>query len=145
NPREDRILRFDYNVASRTTAYVRLVQDYAGNHGNGTTVGPTGGGWGQLPSFFDAPSVGAAATVIHTFRPNLVNSFTWGISYGGETAGALDQAQYATNMLPALRGANGDSVTLPSAMPGANVLNLIPKIAFTANGAQSAGQGVTNA
>src|SRR5207244_3948566 len=105
----------------------------------------TGGGWGQLPSYFNAPSVGASATVIHTFSPTLVNSITWGISYGGETAGALKESEYASNMLPALRGPNGEPVPLPSALPGSNTLNLIPKISFTTNGPQSAGQGVTNA
>jgi Carboxypeptidase regulatory-like domain/TonB-dependent Receptor Plug Domain len=46
NPREDRLLRVDYNIGQKTLAYVRLIQDWAGNHGNGTTQGPLGSGWG---------------------------------------------------------------------------------------------------
>jgi hypothetical protein len=60
-------------------------------------------------------------------------------------AGAMDPAQYELNKLPVLKGPNGQTVTLPTAIAGANPTNIIPRISFAANAAQSAGQSVTNA
>ena len=37
-------------------------------------------GWGQLATDYGIRSAGAVATVIHTFRPNLINEFTAGIN-----------------------------------------------------------------
>ena len=145
NPREDKILRVDYNLSPKTSMYARLIQDYAGNEGNGTTAGPTGSGWGQLPAYFDAPSVGASATVVHTFRPDLINEATWGVNRGSETAGALNPAQYAAQVIASLRDPSGQPVSLPQVIPGANPTGLLPKISFGTNSPQSPGQAVTNA
>jgi hypothetical protein len=49
NPREDRILRLDYNVAPRTQVFARLMNDYQADRGIGATLNSTGG-WGQMPT-----------------------------------------------------------------------------------------------
>ncbi len=144
NPRDNRILRVDYSIGKNTAAYTRFIHDYSGNEGYGTTVGPTGAGWGQLSSYFDSRSWGLAQTLVHTFSPNLVNELTWGINRGVQLGGALDSDRYAADHLPALKNAAGQTVTLPSLFPDANVNNLIPNLSFATSGAQSPGQAVVN-
>lgn len=144
NPRDNRILRVDYNVGTKTTAYARYTHDFSGNEGFGTTVGPTGFGWGQVPSYFNSTSWGLASTVIHTFRPNLFLEATWGISRGVQLGGALDQTQYQKDKLSALTGANGSVVSLPSLFPSANAENVIPNLSFSTLSPQAPGQAVTN-
>jgi hypothetical protein len=48
-PREDRILRLDYNIGPKTMSYLRLIQDYSNDEGVGALLGG-GGGWGQYSS-----------------------------------------------------------------------------------------------
>jgi hypothetical protein len=148
NPREDRILRVDYNVGPKTTAFVRLLQDYQGQDGYGAILGPSGDGWGQFPHGYDIESAGAAMTVIHTFRPNLLNEFTWGINRAHQIVSPINQSgqpQYSSSLLP-LKDANGNALTLPRIF-GANALNLLPNINFglpTGFTAQSAGLTIPN-
>jgi hypothetical protein len=144
NPHEDRILRVDYNVAPRTQAFVRLMNDYQADRGIGSLLN-TSALWGQLASDYGIQSAGAVLTVIHTFRPNLVNEMTVGINHAHQTVTATDQAQFAANQIPALKGPNGQPLKLPELYPGANEMNLIPNLRFTTLNAQSAGQGITNA
>ena len=61
-PRHDRILRVDYPISSKATAYVRLLQDYTGNDGYGQILGALGDGWRQFPHGYDIPSAGAVAS-----------------------------------------------------------------------------------
>ena len=151
DPHEDRILRLDYNVATSTQAFVRLMNDYQGDRGFGSTLNATGGnttgGWGQMPTDYGVQSAGAAATVIHTFRANLINEFTAGINRAHQSVSVESQASLAANQLSALQGPNGQAVTLPkvySANESGLMTNLIPNIRFTTLNPQSAGQGVTN-
>jgi hypothetical protein len=139
NPRRDKILRVDYNVSPRTTAFVRLIQDYQGSDGFGAILGAAGDGWGQFPHGYDIPSAGAVATVIHTFRANLVNEFTWGINRAHQMNVPLeqkDQRTYAQSLLP-LKGANGQTLALPNVF-GANTFNLLPNDVFSRTPAASA-------
>ena len=100
DPHEDRILRLDFNVAPSTQAFVRLMNDYQGDRGIGATLNSTGL-WGQLPTDYGIQSAGASVTVIHTFRPNLINEFTAGVNRAHQTVGVESQEQLATNQLPA--------------------------------------------
>src|SRR2546422_8249235 len=79
-PREDKILRVDYNATSQDTLFVRLIQDGFENAGYGAILGAIGDGWGQFPHSYHNPSAGAAMTYVHTFRPNLINELTTGIN-----------------------------------------------------------------
>ena len=146
DPHEDRILRLDYNVSPSTQAFVRLINDYQADRGIGSTLNSTGG-WGQMPTDFGIQSAGAVLTVIHTFRPNLINEFTAVVNRAYASVSVESQSSYAANQLAALKGPNGQAVTLPkiySSNEFGLMTNLIPNIRFTTTGAQSAGQGVTN-
>ena len=142
NPREDRILRVDYNFSQKTTLYVRLIQDYQDERAM-TGALHLSGGWGQGYTDYAAPSVGGVVNLIHTFRPNLINEFTAGINHFKEQLSPTDPAAFAAeNNLP-LKGAGGTTLTLPNAYPNANIQNLLPEISFGTSSPQSAGQTVT--
>ena len=128
-PRHDRILRVDYPIRSKATAYVRLLQDYTGNDGYGQILGALGDGWRQFPHGYDIPSAGAVASLIYTFRPNLILETMWGITRGHQMNTPTDQELYNNSLLP-LKDAQGNAVPLARLFPGSNVLNLRPQINF---------------
>src|SRR5262249_18357171 len=135
-----------YAVDPKTNFFVRLIQDYQGDDIYGGILGPAGGGWRQFPHGYDIPSAGAVATLIHTFRSNLVGAFVFGINRAPQMVVPQDDAAYAASKLP-LKGADGQVLPLSSVF-GANTLNLKPNIHFGFPAGftpQSAGQTVTNA
>jgi hypothetical protein len=141
NPREDRVLRVDFKLGEKTSSYVRLIQDYFGESGYGTRLAPAGGSWGQFATTFAFPSAGGVITLIHTFRPNLINEFTAGVNRSHQIT-AADDPKYANSLLP-LKGADGKVISLPNFF-NVNPYNLLPNINFGTSGAQTAGQTVTN-
>ena len=148
DPHEDRLLRLDWNVAPATQAFVRLINDYQGDRGIGATLNSTGG-WGQMPTDYGIQSAGAVLTVIHTFRPNLINEFTAGVNRAHQIGLASSrQTRSTANQLAALKGPNGQPVTLPkiySSNEAGLMTNLLPNIRLSTLNPQSAGQGITNA
>jgi hypothetical protein len=145
-PNDDKILRVDYNLGQKTTAYVRLLQDYQAQDGYAGTVNPVGGAWGQFPASYHVQAAGAVGTVVHTFSPNLINEFTWGINRGKQGVNAIDDQLYAKSLLP-LKDSSGNALTLPSIF-NANSQKLLPTINFglpSGFSAQSSGLSVTNA
>jgi hypothetical protein len=147
NPREDKILRVDYNISSRDTMFVRLLQDYQDQSGFGAILGAGGDGWGQFPHSYHIPSAGAAATYVHTFRPNIINELTWGINKAHQQNSPTDTAAYNASLLP-LKGTNGQPLTLPTIFGnGVNTMNLMPNVNFglpTGFSAQSAPTPIPN-
>lgn len=150
-PSQDRILRLDYNLGAKTISYLRLLQHSQNQQGYGAfALGNLGsyfsnanGGWGQYQSSFDVPSAGISATVVRTITPTVVDETTFGINRSFQHAGIPDPKAYAAeNELP-LKGANGQTLPLPSIFH-ANVLNDLPSFVFTTNNPQSAGPTVTN-
>ena len=142
NPREDRVLRVDYKLGDKTSSYIRLIQDYLGESGFGTRLAPSGGAWGQFATTFGFPSAGAVISLIHTFTPTLIDEFTAGVNRSHQIT-AADDPNYKNSLLP-LKGLDGKTINLPSFF-NVNPLGLLPNISFAANGAQTPGQGVTNA
>ncbi len=145
-PRTDKILRVDYPISSKTTSYVRLIQEYTGNDGYGQILGALGDGWRQFPHGYDIPSAGIVAALIHTFRPNLVSETSWGINRGHQTNHPTDDTLYANSLLP-LKDSSGNTIPLPRVFQS-NYLNLRPNINFgfpSGFGAQSGGLGVPSA
>jgi len=142
DPHEDRILRLDYNVAPNTQAFVRLMNDYQGDRGIGSRHNSTGA-WGEMVSYYGIQSAGAMATIVHTFSPNLVNEFTVGVNRALQSVSipSSAQAQYQASLLPALRGPDGQPVTLPKIYNN-NPENLIPTIKFTTLNAQYPAQEI---
>jgi hypothetical protein len=141
-PREDRILRLDFAIGPKTTSFVRLEQDRFGRNGYGTPACAAGSSWHQFKCGYSLPSAGMVATIIHTFRPNLINEFTAGVNASHQHIFPDDPA-YANSQLP-LKGPNGQPLTLPNFFDS-NSFNVLPNINFGTTGAQSAGQAVTNA
>lgn len=145
-PNQDKILRMDWNVASKHMAYVRLLQDYLAVDGYGGTVNPVGGVWGQFPASYHVQAAGAVGTVISTFTPTLINEFTYGLNRGKQGVNAIDDALFAKSKLP-LKDSSGATIPLTSLF-GANSQGLMPTVNFglpAGFSAQSAGLGVTNA
>ncbi|MBI2687353.1 MAG: carboxypeptidase regulatory-like domain-containing protein [Acidobacteria bacterium] len=146
-PRHDRILRVDYPISSKASAYVRLLQDYTGNDGYGQILGALGDGWRQFPHGYDIPSAGAVGSLIYTFKPTLILETMWGITRGHQMNTPTDQSLYNNSLLP-LKDAQGNAVPLTRLFPSSNYLNLRPQINFgfpSGFTPQSAGQTIPNA
>lgn len=155
-PNQDKVLRFDYNPTAKLNTYVRLIQDYQAVDGYAGTVGPAGGSWGQFPHSYNVTAAGAVGTAVYTISPTLINETTWGVNRGKQGVNPIDAVTstasggtktYADNQLP-LKGANGQTITLPRIFQGSNVLNLLPQVNFgfpSGLSAQSPGQGITRA
>jgi hypothetical protein len=144
-PREDKILRVDYNATTKDTLFVRLIQDAFENAGYGAILGAIGDGWGQFPHSYHDPSAGAAMTYVHTFRSNLINELTTGINRNHQGNSPTDQTLFAASQLP-LKDASGNVLKLPNLF-GTNYLNLLPQINFglpSGFSAQSAPTGIPN-
>jgi hypothetical protein len=156
-PLDDKILRLDYNISPRMTAFVRLLQDYQAVNGYNGTVNPPGGAWGQFPASYHVQAAGALGTLVYTFSPTLINEFSWGINRGKQGVDPLSDTSadtypggvktYQQSLLP-LKDANGNPLSLPRINQGSNILNLLPQVNFglpSGFSAQSSGQGVTAA
>ena len=144
-PREDKILRVDYNISNRDTMFVRLLQDYQDQSGYGAILGAQGDGWGQFPHSYHIPSAGAAMTYVHTFKPNLINEFTMGINRAHQGNGPTEETLFNASLLP-LKDASGAALKLPNLF-GANYLNLLPQVNFglpSGFSAQSSPTGIPN-
>jgi hypothetical protein len=119
------------------------------------TVGPPSC-WGQFEHSYHVQSAGAVATVVHTFSPNLINEFTWGVNRGKQGVNAIDRVDspatggaktYADSLLP-LKDSSGSAIPLPRINQTSNYLNLLPAVNFgfpSGFSAQSSGQGVNGA
>ena len=144
-PREDKILRVDYNMSTKDTMFVRLLQDYQDQSGYGAILGAIGDGWGQFPHSYHIPSTGAAMTYVHIFRPNLINELTVGINRAHQGNNPTDDTLFNNSLLP-LKDASGAALTLPNLF-GANYLKLLPQVNFglpSGFSAQSAPAGLPN-
>ena len=140
---------------------MRGLLNYYAVNGAGSSNQSTGAGWGQFLSSYSVPSAGIAVNAIHTFRPNLINEFTWGINHSHQIVAANDSTSPCTGSInsiatgsalpyscsqlnnPNLKGPAGEAVTFPNFFPGANGLNLIPNVSFGSGGGfsvQSGGQ-----
>jgi hypothetical protein len=150
NPREDKILRIDYNASSKTQMFVRLENDWQDQNGYGAILGPATNDWGQFPHSYHIPSAGAVATVIHTFTPSLVNEFVWGINRAHQGNSPVNppagMPSFQQSLLP-LKDAQGNAIPLPHVFTGNNYLNLLPNANFglpTGFSAQSSGLSLPN-
>lgn len=145
-PRHDRILRVDWPVSSKATAYVRLLSGYFNNSGYGQILGALGNGWRQFPHKYHIPNASAVGSLIYSFKPNLILETMYGITRGHQKNTPIDEEMYANSLLP-LKDSQG-VINLPRLFPASNYLNLRPQINFgLAPGfsAQSSGQGIANA
>jgi hypothetical protein len=124
-PRNDQVLRMDWNVAQNTTMYGRLQFGYEKRAGGVSFLGSTGAGWPQQPSKYEIDTVSYVNTLLHTFNPTLFAEVTVGVNWAHQYTSAFDDAA---------RLANDRTVVLPALrqfFPSANPDNLMPQASFT--------------
>jgi hypothetical protein len=122
-PRNDQVLRVDWNVGPDTTAYGRLQFGYEKRSGGVSLLGSTGG-WPQMPTKYEIDTVSYVNTVLHTFTPTLFGEFTVGVNWAHQYTSPLDDAA---------RDANDRRLVLPGMpqfFPQANPLNIVPQAQF---------------
>ena len=123
-PRNDQVLRVDYNIAPKTTAYGRLQFGYEKRSGGVSFLG-SGGGWPQQPSKYEIDTVSYVNTLLHTFNQSTFAEFTVGVNWAHQYTSALDAAA---------RDLNDSTLRLPGwrqFFPQANPDNLLPNATFT--------------
>jgi hypothetical protein len=125
-PRQDYILRTDYQVTKNNLLYVRLIQDYTGQNG-GTFLG--GSAWGQLLTNYGIFSRGGVVTLVSNIRSNIVNEFVAGENITWQNVGATSATQFAKNVRTNVGLGSG---VLPTLYPIANnnPQDLLPNASF---------------
>jgi len=123
-PRNDQVLRVDWNIAPGTTAYGRLQYGYEKRAGGVSLLGSTGG-WPQMPTKYEIDTVSYVNTLLHTFNPTLYGEFTVGVNWAHQyTSPFDDQARNLNDRRVVLPG-------MPQFFPQANPLSIVPQATFT--------------
>jgi hypothetical protein len=122
-PHRDTILRVDWNISSKTSAYIRGIKDYQATQGGFGFVlaSPF---WPQLPVNYQIPCQGIVGTLIHTFNLNQVNEATFGVNRGAQNEAPLSSAGLASNLRSNL------PVPIPQFYPNSNAFGLVPNATF---------------
>ena len=135
-PRNDQVLRVDWNVGPRSSVYGRL---QFGSENRGGPVAPFGftGGWPQMATEFRTEAVSYVTTLLHTVNPTTFLEATAGVNRGYQSASPLNQAALDANSRAKV------APDMPQFYPEANPLDLLPNATFTggitAGGAASLG------
>ncbi|OLC49870.1 MAG: hypothetical protein AUH43_06635 [Acidobacteria bacterium 13_1_40CM_65_14] len=123
-PRNDQVLRVDWNIAPRTTFYSRLQYGYEKRSGPVSFLGSSGG-WPQYPTKYEIDTLGVVNTLLHTFNATTFSEVTVGVNWAHQYTSPFDQAAQdqndRTKVLPGL----------PQFFPAANPLNVLPQATFT--------------
>jgi hypothetical protein len=123
-PRNDQVLRLDWNVAPSTTFYSRVQYGYEKRAGGVSFLGSTGAGWPQQPSKYEIDTFGIVNTLLHTFNSTTFAEVTVGVNWAHQYTSALDAAA---------RDANDRTIVLPGLpqfFPSANPDHLLPQASF---------------
>jgi len=130
HPRNDQVLRVDWNVAPKTTFYSRLNFGYeAFKGGYGFVLNNQPGGFPQLPIAYEIHSYGVVNTLLHTFSPSLVAEVTVGLNHGKQTVEPLTPGDLDRNDRTKV-GLAG----LPQFYPNSNPSRIVPNVSFGASG-----------
>jgi len=123
-PRNDQVLRMDWNVGKNTTFYARGQYGYEKRAGGVSFLGSSGG-WPQYPSKYEIDTRAIVGTLLHTFNSTTFMEVTSGMNWSHQYTSAFDDAALAANdrskVLPGL----------PQFYPGANPDNVLPQATFT--------------
>ncbi len=122
-PREDKILRVDWNINSKNQFYVRGINDYEAFRGDFNFV-LASNVWPQFPIEYAIQSAGLASSLITTASPTLVNEFTFGVNRALQTVLPLNQEGLDRNDRTKI------GLALPQFNPQINPRNLIPNATF---------------
>ncbi len=128
HPRNDQVLRVDWNVANNTTFYSRLNFGYEAYKGGWGFV-LNNANWPQLPIAYEIHSYGVVNTLLHTFSPTLIAEVTVGLNHGKQTVEPLTQNDLERND----RNSAG-LAGLPQFFPEANPSRIVPNASFAASG-----------
>jgi hypothetical protein len=122
-PRNDQVLRIDWNVSPNTHFYARGIKDFQAQRGGFGFVlaSPS---WPQLPVNYEIPCEGIVGTLIHSFSPSQVNEFTFGVNRGAQTQGPLSQSSLQSNLRSNL------PVPIPQFFPQSNPYGVVPNATF---------------
>ena len=122
-PRDDQVLRLDWNAGPRTTVYGRLQFGYENRSGLSAPFGFTGF-FPRMASRFETEAISYVNTVLHTINPTTFLEATAGVNWGFQHASALNQAELDANtrsrVLP----------EFPAFLPEGNPLDLLPNASF---------------
>ncbi len=122
-PRDDQVLRLDWNAGPRTTVYGRVQFGYENRSGLSAPFGFTGS-FPRMASKFETESIGYVNTLLHTINPTTFLEATAGVNWQDQHASPLDQAALDANtrsrVLPGF----------PAFLPEANPLDLLPNASF---------------
>jgi hypothetical protein len=123
-PRDDQVLRLDWNAGPRTTVYGRVQWGYENRSGLSAPFGFTGF-FPRMASRFETQAVSYVNTLLHTINPTTFLEATAGVNWQYQHASPLDQAALDANtrglVLP----------TFPAFLPEGNPLDLLPNASFT--------------
>ena len=132
-PRNDQVLRVDWNVAPSTLFYSRLNFGYEAYKGGWGFV-LNNANWPQLPIAYEIHSYGIVNTVLHTFSPTTVMEVTVGLNHGKQTVEPLTQADLERNDRTKV-GLSGSAAVLPG---GQSRSRIVPNADFGVSGLASA-------
>lgn len=122
-PRNDQVLRMDWNAAPNTTIYGRVQWGYEKRSGGVSLLGSTGG-WPQMATKYEIDTVSYVNTLLHTFNPSTFAEFTVGVNWAHQYTSPFDESALEANdrrvVLPAL----------PQFFPQANPMSLLPQATF---------------
>jgi hypothetical protein len=138
HPRNDQVLRVDWNVAPKTTFYSRLNFGYEAYKGGWGFV-LNNANWPQLPIAYEIHSYGIVNTLLHTFDPSLVMEVTVGLNHGKQTVAPLTPADLDRNDRNNV-GLGG----LPVFFPTANPSRIVPNVSFNPAGLALPANGTSN-
>ena len=122
-PRHDRVLRVDWNIASDTQFYARGLWDsqtYRG--GVGFALASTS--WPQMSLDRTVAGKSYSGTLLHTFSSSKANELTVGMWSGGQSALPTNAAELQRNSRSSL------AVNVPQFFPASNLLNVVPNATF---------------
>jgi hypothetical protein len=122
-PHSDTILRVDWNISSKNTAYIRGIKDTQSTQGGFGFV-LASPAWPQLPVNYQIPCQGIVGTLIHVFGASKVNEVTFGVNRGAQNEGPLSSGGLASNLRSNL------SAPIPQFFPSANPLGVVPNATF---------------
>jgi hypothetical protein len=123
-PRNDQVVRVDWNIGPNTNFYSRVNWGYEAYKGGWGFV-LNNANWPQLPIAYEIHSYGVVNTLLHTFSPTLVAEVTVGLNHGKQTVEPLTEADRDRNDRNNV-GLGG----LPSFYPAANPDRIIPNANF---------------
>jgi hypothetical protein len=138
HPRNDQVLRVDWNVAPSTTFYSRLNFGYEAYKGGWGFV-LNNGNLPQLPIAYEIHSYGIVNTLLHTFSPTLVAEVTVGLNHGKQTVEPLTADDLTRNDRNSV-GLSG----LPVFYPEANPSRIVPNASFNTSGLALPANGTSN-